>query len=84
MQVDGFKTLGQIIFSVWIFGAVVYAVSSEFERRADCIKYEGWIKGTFFCNTGSYSRIQQGNGFTYNMVKGLAWPVFIFQSTTDD
>lgn len=74
------KIIGATILSVWLSGAVITGVVAEIERRHDCIRDEGLIKGLYWCKTDSFER---DGGYARQVINGLRWP-FSLMGKTDD
>lgn len=75
------KKILTAVLTIWLGGAIVMSVYYELKLRADCIKEEGLLKGFFWCdkqpiNPAGYLWMQ-----TNFLVRGLAWPYFLFSSS---
>lgn len=75
------KKILAAILTLWLGGAIVVSVYYELKLRVDCIKDEGLLKGFFWCdkqpmNPGGYFWMQ-----TNFLVRGFAWPYFLFSSS---
>lgn len=68
------KIIGWMALGAWLFGAVVLALLAEVERRHDCVKDEGLIKGLFWCKTDTLGR---DGGYTKSVINGLRWPFLL-------
>lgn len=73
--------LGAVI-AVWIFGALLMQIYYGYERKIDCIKNEGWLKGVFWCKTDSMTSIGLAATETEHFFRGLAWPIKLFMKFT--
>lgn len=63
-------------FGIWLAGAAITAVISEIERRHDCVKAEGFIKGLLWCKTDSFDR---DGGYMKAVIGGLRWPFLLME-----
>lgn len=62
--------LASLLFMVWIIVSMPTIAYYEFQRKADCIRAEGWFRGWTWCST------DDGRGpATGSIVRGLLWPV---------
>lgn len=63
------------LLGIWIFGAVIAGFSYEIDRKSECVRKEGLIKGILWCETDSHTQVGQASNIMGNMIRGLAWPV---------
>lgn len=69
----GFLSLvGGLLLFVWIAGAIPAVFYHEFQRKAQCIQTEGWLKGWLWCSTDE-------RGFAMSsVIRGFLWPIGLF------
>lgn len=77
------KKILAAILTIWLGGAIVVSVYYELKLRVDCVKEEGLLKGFFWCdkqplNPTGYVWMQ-----TSFLVRGFAWPYFLFSSSEE-
>lgn len=63
-----------VLLGIWLCGAAVLAFGYEFERRADCVKQEGFLKGLLWCETDPTSHAEVNVSYMSMFIKGLGWP----------
>lgn len=72
------KGILSLALLIWMVGAVVSALSYEFDRKQLCVQQQGWFKGMLWCDTDSLTAAGQSIGHLSNMLNGMAWPYRIF------
>lgn len=75
----GFLPLvGGLLLFVWVAGAIPAVFYQEFQRKAQCIQTEGWLKGWLWCSTDE-------RGFALSsIVRGSLWPIDAILWVTSD
>ena len=68
------KGILSLALLIWMVGAVVSALSYEFDRKQLCVQQQGWFKGMLWCDTDSLTAAGQSLSHLSNMLKGMAWP----------
>jgi hypothetical protein len=72
------KTIFYSIVAIWFTGAGVMTLIYEFDRKADCVKNEGAIKGMLWCDTDATTQFGIGVSHISMFIKGLLWPINIY------
>lgn len=72
------KVTVALAFVVWVIGGVLAGLYNNLYEKKQCIENEGWLKGVFWCSTGSASH------FAANMVIGFLWPALIFHTPASE
>ena len=71
------KIVSSVLFFIWFFGALAFSLNLEFQRKAECIRNEGPLKGWLGCETEKSDRYL-GARFTINFLSELSWPLRLF------
>ena len=71
------KIVSSVLFFIWLFGALTFALNLEFQRKAECIRNDGPIKGWLWCDTEKSDRFL-GARFTIDFLLELSWPLRLF------
>lgn len=66
-----FQILGWAVFSIWVLGAGITFVLTEYQRKVDCVRSEGLFKGMLWCKTDAITDTE----LTWTLLKTLGWPL---------
>ena len=69
------KTIGVVVLSIWLGGALILSGFYVLSDRKECINDEGIIKGILWCENQPKTQMGQSTYIFSNFIRGALWPI---------